>query len=164
MTKYVLHGGSSSRDILNNKEFFREITANLADSATILVVCYAIEHRDWNTVIEADKKIFSRTIPDKDLKFLLADKEINTFLDQIRSADAIYIHGGNSHILKDYLDKIIDLESVWKDKVIAGSSAGALVLGKYFYENDDDTCNEGLGILPFKIFCHYFHLYLQIHH
>ena len=63
--------------------------------------------------------------------------------------------GGETRILRDYLAKVEHLENIWKDKTIAGSSAGALALSSYWYENDDDTYNQGLGILPFKLFCHY---------
>ena len=155
MTKYILHGGASKKDTDDNKKFFRAITTNLPNSATILVVCYMMEGKNWDEVLEADKKTFSRIAPNKNLNLVLADKQTSAFLNQIKNADAIYMHGGNTHILKEYLDKIPDLENIWKDKVVVGTSAGALVLAKYWYENDDNTYNIGLGIMPFKLFCHY---------
>jgi peptidase E len=155
MTKYILHGGASKYDTDDNKKFFREITTSLSDSATILVVCYMMEGKNWDEVLEADKKTFLTVAPDKNLNLILADKETSAFLNQIKETDAIYMHGGNTKVLKEYLDKIPNLENVWKDKVVAGTSAGALVLAKYWYENDDDTYNVGLGIFPFKLFCHY---------
>lgn len=155
MTKYILHGGANKYDTDDNKNFFREIVTSLSDSAIILVVCYMMEGKNWNEVLEIDKKIFANVAPEKNLNLILANEETSTFLNQIKKADAIYMHGGNTHILKEYLDKIPDLENIWKDKVIAGTSAGALVLGKYYYENDDSTYNIGLGIFPFKLFCHY---------
>ncbi|MCK5641891.1 MAG: Type 1 glutamine amidotransferase-like domain-containing protein [Gammaproteobacteria bacterium] len=155
MTKYILHGGAAKRVTDDNKKFFREITSSLSDSVIILIVCYAMKEDVWDEVLEADKKTFSAFSRNKNLKLVLADKQASVFLRQIKSADAIYIHVGNTHILKKYFDKVPNLENTWKDKIVAGTSAGALVLGKYFYENDDDTYNEGLGILPFKIICHY---------
>ncbi|MPN10521.1 hypothetical protein SDC9_157816 [bioreactor metagenome] len=53
------------------------------------------------------------------------------------------------------LKNINKLESLFEGKTIIGSSAGACVLGKYFYDNDYDKLDEGLGIINFKIFCHY---------
>lgn len=155
MTKYILHGGAAKRDTEDNKKFFREITSNLSDSATILVVCYAMKESCWDDVLNADKITFSSVSSEKNLNLVLADKKTSAFIEQIKNADVIYMHGGDTHVLKEYLDKIPDLENVWKGKVVAGTSAGALVLAKYFYENDDDTYNEGLGIFPFKLFCHY---------
>jgi len=155
MTKYILHGGASKYDTDDNKKFFREIITSLSDSATILVVCYMMEGKNWDEVLEADKKTFLNVAPNKNLNLVLADKQTSAFIGQIKNADAIYMHGGNTHVLKEYLDKIADLKNVWRGKIIAGTSAGALVLGEYYYENDDDTYNVGLGIFPFKLFCHY---------
>jgi len=155
MTKYILHGGASKRETEDNKKFFREIADSLPNSAEVLVVCYMMVGKDWPEVLKADKRKFSSAAPDKKLNLVLADTHPDVFRGQLKSADAVYLHGGNTHILKEYPDKIPNLENLWQGKIIAGTSAGALVLTKYWYENDDDTYNQGLGILPFKLFCHY---------
>jgi len=154
-TKYILHGGAASRETEDNKKFFKEIMKGLSDSSNVLVVCYAKPRETWNEILEAVKKTFSYASPQKVLNFELASDKTSAFIEQINRADAIYLLGGDSHTLKEYLSRVPNLSELWEDKTIAGSSAGALVLSKYFYENDDDTYNEGLGILPFKIFCHY---------
>ena len=155
MTKYILHGGAAKRKTKANQEFFFEITKDLSDPVNVLIICYAMERKVWEEVLEKEKETFSNASPEKVLNWVLASEETDILIEQINKADAIYMHGGNTHILKEYLAKVPDLENLWKDKVVAGSSAGALVLSKYFYENDDNTYSEGLGILDLKTFCHY---------
>ena len=154
-TKYILHGGAARRETEDNKKFFEEITKGLSDSSNVLVICYAKPKETWNETLKAVKKTISSASPQKVLNFELASDKTSAFIEQVKKADAIYLLGGDSHTLKEYLSYFPDLSKLWAGKTVAGSSAGALVLSKYFYENDDDTCNEGLSILPFKTFCHY---------
>lgn len=154
-TKYILHGGAAKRETKNNKKFFIEIIRGLPKRPNILIVCYAKPQETWNETLKAVKKTFSYTSPKKILNLELASDNTETFVEQIKVSNAIYLVGGNSHLLKEYLSQVPNLSELLTGKTVAGSSAGALVLSKYFYENDDDTYNDGLNILPFKILCHY---------
>ncbi len=154
MTKYILHGGETKKHSKNNKNFFRE-SVGTAPHTKILVVLFAREEDLWEEIYSAIQKFFTKYSPEKELEFLLASPKIDELIKQIKNSNVIYMHGGNTHKLKEMLDKIPNLENLWKNKIISGSSAGALVLSKYWYENDDDSYNEGLGILPIKLFCHY---------
>ena len=153
--KYILHGGKASRDTENNTKFVTEITKDLPKDSSILIVLFAKPKETWNEKFEAIKNTFSKIVPQKNINLEIAHENSEKFIEQIKKADALYLIGGDSHILKEYLLKIPNLVDLWQDKIIAGSSAGAVVLGKYFYENDDDTYNKGLNILPFKIITHY---------
>lgn len=155
MTKYILHGGAAKRESEDNNKFFKEIVSNLSDNAKVLVVCAAKDPNVWNEVFEATKKTFSSVSPEKKLRCSLADVDPVIFTKQIQEADALYMLGGTTLKLKEYLAKVPNLEQLWDNKTVAGSSAGALCLTRYWYENDADTYNQGLGILPFKLFCHY---------
>lgn len=154
MTKYILHGGVTTRETEKNSKYFREITDSLMNGDKLLLVCYAKDEERWEEVLENTKKTFFKADPEKSLNITLAKKETGKFIEQIKEVDAVYMCGGGTHILKKYLEKIPNLEKLWKNKLIVGTSAGALVLGKHFYENDDDTYAVGLGILPNKIICH----------
>lgn len=155
MTKYILHGGHAGRQSPDNKKFFLEMVNGSSEKINVLVVLFAREKEIWNEKFEEDKRNFSSASPQKVFSFVLATDKTSTFIEQIKHADVIYLKGGNTHWLQDRLAKIPDLKNLLSGKVIAGSSAGALVLSKYYYENDNDTYNEGLGILPIKTFCHY---------
>jgi len=90
---------------------------------------------------------------DNDVNFILAKEE--NFIDELKKADTVYMRGGDTFKLLDFLRKFPEFKDLIKDKVVAGSSAGAYVLAKYFYENDVDVIGEGIGILPIKIIAHY---------
>lgn len=155
MTKYILHGGALKKNNKDNVLFLREIVSDLPDPVSILIVCHMMDDKDWNEVLEDDRRKFKAAIPDRELNLILADEDKDTFIEQVKKADVVFMHGGRTRIIRDFLKEIPNIESLWKGKTVAGTSAGALALTKYWYENDDDTYNIGLGILPFKLFCHY---------
>jgi peptidase E len=154
MTKYILHGGAW-QSTADYKKFFSEMIKDLPSQANILCVYFAREKFMWDENFEEDKIKFLSVSRQKNFNFEMAVDKVNVFLEQIKTSDLIYIRGGDTHILQKFLEKIDHLEVFWQGKTVAGSSAGALVLSKYYYENDDDTFNKGLGILPIKVFCHY---------
>jgi peptidase E len=159
MTKYILHGGNTGRKTDDNKKFFHEITNDLLDPVRILCVYYAKEDKSkWPELFVNDQENFSSASPEKSLIFDMANDKTIIFIEQLKKADVIYMRGGNStRILQEYLEKVPNLKNLWKGKVIAGSSAGAIVLSEYYYENGDEArpYNKGLGILTIKSFCHY---------
>ena len=155
MAKYILHGGNTKNPSESNKKFFKEITRNLKEPVKVLIMLFSRNKALWKEIYLAIQKFFTSASPKKELNFSLAIHNIPKLINQIKESDVIYMHGGNTHSLQAVLEKIPNLENLWKNKIVSGSSAGALVLGKYFYENDDNTFNKGLGILPYKILVHY---------
>lgn len=63
-------------------------------------------------------------------------------------ADVIYLPGGSPSVLRERLNVCGDLATLWDDKVIAGSSAGADIFCQGFIYLQDKTCGEGLGWIP----------------
>ncbi|OGH93691.1 MAG: hypothetical protein A2538_00615 [Candidatus Magasanikbacteria bacterium RIFOXYD2_FULL_41_14] len=155
MTKYILHGGETSRQSPDNKKFFSEVTNSLSDGATILCIYFSSEKEKWLNKFEQDKLNFSSTTRQKVFKFVLADDKTYTLIEQIKQADAIYLRGGNTEMLKEVLSKVENLGELWQGKVVAASSAGVYVLSKYYYTNSMDDIYNGFGVLPIKTFCHY---------
>lgn len=155
MTKYILHGGEAGRQTPDNKKFFREMAQDLQGTINVLSVLFARDKEIWQEKFEEDKINFSSASPEKVFNFELATDDISLFIDQIKRADIVYLKGGKTQILQNYLVKVPDLGNLFTGKVISGVSAGALVLSKYYYENDYDSFDEGLGILPVKTFTHY---------
>jgi hypothetical protein len=155
MTKYILHGGATSNKTIDNKKFFFEITNGLPDKVNVLCAYFSRPRKEWPKLFKQDKLNFSSASPQKAFNFMLADDKIYALIEQIKKADAIYFRGGNTELLKETLGKIKNLKELWNGKVIAGSSAGAYVLSKYYYSESKDIYGKGLGILPIKAFCHY---------
>ena len=155
MTKYILHGGETSRQSSDNKKFFSEITNGLLDGATILCIYFAREKERWAKALEQDTLHFSSTTQQKAVTLMLADDDIHMFKEQINQADAIYLRGGDTEMLKEALGEVENLSKLWQGKVVAASSAGVYVLSQYYYSNSRDDIYTGFGILPIKTFCHY---------
>jgi peptidase E len=157
MTKYILHGGATRLENNLNKKYFSEIANSLQDE-DILLMCYFAPSMSSNRT-EKEKfdqylKIFRKYIP-KDIKYVFA--EHGNFIEQLKKADALYMHGGGTNELFETLKKYPDFaQEVKKKKVIIGSSAGAYALAKYsidYAEGSEPL--QGFGILPIKIFCHF---------
>jgi len=153
MTKYILHGGRTSNKTWENKEFFQEIVKGVKQPIILLINFAAIEKR-WPELIEQEKQQFVTYTKHPKLKFLEATKNPQTLVSQIKKANIIYLRGGKDDSLKKPL-KDLDLKKLFKNKIIAGTSAGANLLVKYYFSNKKDRVRFGQNILPIKIFCHY---------
>lgn len=154
MTKYILHGGKTSIKSEDNNKFFSEIIKDLLSPINLLIVYFSRGEEEWPKLLKQDKEIINSIADDKKINFVLANKDIEKFVQQIKDADGIYMRGGKTNMLKEILAKIKNLKKLFTDKVIAGSSAGAYVLSRY-YMNSMGKIGEGLGILPIKTLAHY---------
>ena len=156
MVKYVLHGGATSKPSIHNENFFKEMVKSLAESVKILTVYFAIKKEKWNELLEDDKRKFSLFNPNIEMEFTIASNDIEIFSNQIQDNNLIYIRGGEEMVfIQEQFNKIKNLQKLFQDKVVGGSSAGAYILSKYYYSNDLDEVRKGTGLLPIKVFCHY---------
>jgi len=155
MTKYLLHGGATRNESADNTNFFKEIVKELPSNITILGVYFACPEDTWAERFEFFKERLIRESGRADIRFVLAESDLTVFVNQIKEADVVYLHGGETPLLKEKLSKVNNLAELFKGKVVVGSSAGVYVLSKYYYSNDYDNIFEGLGILLIKSFCHY---------
>ncbi len=156
MTKYILHGGATKIDSEENNKFFKEIVADLADYSRVLLIYFARDEDTWENRLSQEEKKFNLAAGEKKILLTVATKNIPQLIEDIKDSDAIYICGGDTPKLIDVIKEVPDLKSLLQNKTIAGSSAGAYVLSKYYYSKDLKSIGEGLGILPIKSFCHYF--------
>jgi len=152
LTKYILHGGRTSLVSTDNDDFFREITLGLNAPIKILLNYFSRDD-DWNVLAESDKKNILKQAGNKNVTFEIADPD--KLANQLKKASVMYMRGGKTLKLLESLRKTPNLGSLFKGKVIAGSSAGAYALAKYYYGNDSKKLAEGLGILNIKVYVHY---------
>lgn len=150
MTKYILHGGYTRESNEDNAGFYKEWTQGLNSRIKILL-CFFAEFKE--KYFDEDKE---RLIAQSEIKdFQLEIARIENFEEQIENSDVIYFRGGSMTNLLGELRKFPNLENLFSGKVIVGSSAGAYALSKYYWNNDKNTLDDGLGILNIKCFCHY---------
>lgn len=155
MTKFILHGGSLSAKVESNLKFAQEVVSGLGDGAEILCAYFASDEGKWAELFENDQGRFSGAAPDRAFKFVLAQADREIFVGQVKSADALFFRGGNSEFIYEFMRQIDDFGELLDGKVVAGSSAGAYLLSRYFYTRSRDRIEKGLGTLPIKVLCHY---------
>lgn len=155
MTKFILHGGVTSRPCASNDNFYKEIISSTGNPMKILLVYFAREKSRWNAIFENHKKLFLEKARHKKIKFTIASEKEKEFAKQAENNDVVFIPGGSTSMLQEKLEKIYNFKKLIEDKIVAGSSAGALVFTKYYYDQDCDKIFEGLGILPVKMITHY---------
>lgn len=151
MTKFILHGGG---DLFGQKlkKILTEIIQNISvKKVKILVIPFARKKNEWEDVYIKYCKRYSRLSLEKE--FILASQDINSLKLQISSSDIIFLCGGSELLIKKYLKGI--KSSLFNNKIIIGVSAGANILSSYYYSNDRNRIEKGLGILPIKTICHF---------
>jgi peptidase E len=156
MIKYILHGGYTSTDNELNRTFYKEIARDIPEDGTVLLCYFASKDLDNSGRFQEDSQRILQQSINKNLTFVLAN-EVD-FVEQIKVADALYMRGGSTPKLLTILNKFDNLEELVGGKTIAGSSAGAYVIGAYSAFHDDESggkIRQGLGLLPLRIVCHY---------
>ena len=155
MTKYVLHGGFTRIDNELNRGFWAEVARDVPENGTVLLVFFAAEDNVSERASATIESIQAQT-GGKKLNLVVAIEK--DFLNQLKQANAVYLHGGSTDKLVEILRKYPDLKPLFKNKTIAGSSAGAYMLSTFYPLHHDGWQQEegrGLGILPLRVICHY---------
>lgn len=153
MTKFILHGGFTRKETESNRAFFEELAHDIPDGGTVLQIYFASRSDDTAEIFEKHSSKITEQSHGKNFNFLLATKE--DFLDQVRSSDALYLHGGSTNKLLGVLRTYPDLKPLIEGKTIAGSSAGAYALVRFGASHSDETVREGLGLVSLRLVCHY---------
>ena len=149
----MLHGGMIKYDNPHNTSFFKEFTKDLNDGDTVLWIGFARSNENERIVtFERDKALISSGTA-KDL--VVVNAELETFVEQAASAQAIFVTGGNTNQLQQAVASGVGFLDAIKGKVYAGSSAGAMIASTYKYACTENELQEGLGWLPIRIMVHY---------
>ena len=152
MTKFILVGGYIQKAHDGGRAFAEELMGD-APSPRVLDCVFARPEEMWESTFEADKEFFDRMLPDKNIEFQLANPE--HFVDQVRWATSIFFRGGTTEDLLKRLSMHPDWSNYLEGKTVAGTSAGADALAKYFYSLDTLELGEGLGLVFVKTIPHY---------
>ncbi len=89
-------------------------------------------------------------------KLVLLLPAIKILRDQIRSADVVYVRGGDYEEVVKVFDHIKDeFHALLNGKVYAGSSAGVLAISQYGRSHSTSEWKPGLGLIPAVSFVHY---------
>lgn len=156
MTTYYIHGGDSSVLNAKNTKFYKYIFSKVKNKSKLLVLYHAKDRDAWIDKYTNDIDLINKIIPNNNLLFELGDSDLIKLEKQLKNSDIIFIKGGSSLKLKEALLPLKDkFRQLLSGKIIISTSAGAYLLSKYYYSNDTNSIQEGFGILPIKLFCHY---------
>jgi len=153
MIKFVLHGGYTSKVNRDNSGFYREMTKDKKGNLKVLLNYFARKKEDIERLSRQDIRKFKKYTANKDLEFKIAKSD--NLGKQLEWANVMYMRGGLTEWLTKKLSKTPNLEKLFDNKVIGGSSAGVYTLVNYYYGNDSKKIGKGLGILHIKAYCHY---------
>ena len=79
----------------------------------------------------------------------------DNFIEQVRAADVVYLHGGSTRTLMGAMREYPDIQGEFVGKIIVGSSAGANYLSGYGFSPSVDAAGEGSGIVNVAVVVHY---------
>ena len=168
MAKFYLIGGHDF-DLKSNYIQSELISLSNKDKPKILL--FPTASFDSDKTINNFKKEFENLNYDLDIVYLYKSPNINEIKDKILTSDIIYFTGGNTKKFYEFLtnsgyDELLYFMAKI-DKIIAGTSAGAIIFCKYglgdsesYYDNGQYYNYKkvlGLGILDIA-FCPHFNL------
>lgn len=136
-----------------NEEFFKEMLSDVPKGGLVLCVYFASDTGDVDKKFVEDEHRLRGFANNKDVLFLKASEA--DFENQVKKSNVIFLRGGDTELLLEKLRKYPELKGLIVGKTVAGSSAGAYALSKYYYSNSKDLVREGLGLLPVRTVCHY---------
>jgi len=152
-TKYILIGGYPRKALDGGKALAEEMVGGFKEPYKMLVCYFARPKYQWKINMIEDRLFFGNHLKGRKLEFKIA--QVDTFREQIRWADTIYIRGGRTQRLLKLLNQCEGWEKELDGKTLAGSSAGAHAIVKYFDNLDELRLGEGLGLLSVKVLVHY---------
>ncbi len=153
MTKYVVNSGAVGKYREKAEKFFAEIVKDLGKNPKIVICLFAILRENWEEKFQEDLEEIPPYLP-QGISATLELAMPDTFAQQVKSCDVVYIHGGDD-VLVQYWLRQLNAPHVWEGKVVATNSASSDALAKYFWTGDWRRIMEGLGILPIKMLPHY---------
>lgn len=153
MTKYILVGGYLHKAKDGGRAFCEELVKdfNLNRPIIILNCLFARPENFWDDKIKENEKFFSKYI--NSFKLILADPK--KFAEQVKNSDVIFLQGGYAESLMQLLSESGDWIKELEGKTIAGTSAGAEVIAKYYYVYEATRVGNGLNLLPIKFMSHW---------
>lgn len=152
MTKFILVGGYPYKAEDAGKGLFKSLLENHKKPVKFLECLFARPKENWSEAFLQDKdqlEAFNLGIQ-VDMKCATEDN----FIEEVKWADAVYFRGGNIDLVKE-LSKYVGWESLLEGKTVAGSSMGAYMLSKYYYDITSFDIKNGLGLVDAKVIVHF---------
>jgi len=152
MTKYILAGGYVHKALDGGKAFCEELVKDIKNKPVKILDCMFARDLDrWQEGFENDKVFFNKFLDNFELELADLDK----FTEQVKNSDVIYLQGGYTRKIMELLSKDLSWIKQLDGKVLAGTSAGADAIAKYYVVLSTKRVGDGLGLLPVKFIPHW---------
>lgn len=157
-TTFVLHGGATKKESIDNDQFFKLFTSLGSLQEVKILICYLARKKDeWKVLLRRDEPKI-RKFSNKKIKLSVVE-DVEDLYAKLKNSDVLYVAGGEPKYLEPYYPKLKDLQSALKDKVYLGSSMGAFMVSKNYILSSlvhgEKVVHQGLGILPINTLCHW---------
>ena len=144
MTKFILNGGNLGGSAKKGKAFFDALLADFTQSKVLF--CYFSQPREnWEKKFLVHSLRTQSYNPGQKLQIQLAMPD--TFVAQMKWADAVMFWGGDDALLMHYAKKIDGFTAALAGKNVGGSSAGTSLWAPLHYTCDWRQVKAGLGVL-----------------
>ena len=81
--------------------------------------------------------------------------QVENFTEQVKNSDVVFIRGGHTSTFINTLNGNTSWVKELEGKTLAGTSAGAEEIAKYFSGLDSHVVEEGLGLISVKVIVHF---------
>lgn len=152
MTRYILAGGNDRADGRYGVRLATEIYSRHEGPLRILSCFFSSDPSTWDEKASDWSAWFMRYFGE-DVIYSVASPD--TFIDQIRASDVVYLHGGDNDRMIHSLRRYADFKQHIEGKFVIGSSAGANALSRYYWTRSKQQVGEGIGILEIAVMTHY---------
>lgn len=154
-TTYILIGGNDSQMTdVQNVAFRNAILEKLSgENPRIASVPFMMPREDWEWRFRNHRMPMFQQKFGENCEARLTYPD--TFREDVKWANVIYIHGGDDVLLAHYLNKFKDLEELFAGKIVIGSSAGADYVSKIFWTCDWRAIMNGRGLLDVAVITHF---------
>ena len=152
MTKYILAGGNDRKSADFGTKLSEEVYKSVNRPVKILS-CFFSDPEPWQWGLRAkDWEPWFRKYFGDDITYEFALPE--TFIEQIRRSDCIFLHGGDNDTLINRMQKYSELPSAFEGKTVVGSSAGANYLSHRYWTRSGQQVKQGADVLPVNVMVH----------
>jgi 8-oxo-dGTP diphosphatase len=152
-TKFILHGGFTRKINEQNNTFFQEMVKGIENPKVLMCFFAVVEQNRVEELFTELPKRIKDLNPDKEIECTLATQD--NFITQLKTADVLYVHGGNTEQLMETLQLFPTFRDEIAGKVVVGSSAGAYVLVAKGVVHTSEHSRAGLGFIPVRLIAHY---------
>jgi peptidase E len=151
MTTFYLGGGYNERAIDTT---YHKL---LAEYAKDRILYLGFANPDLRRRKEKMEELFvnASLYTSSKIPYVISSETSNSLASELKNHNIWVIGGGLARIYVDVFVQIPNLQELLKEKIIFGSSAGAVMWGHHYYETDEKKFAKGLGILPYNFFVHY---------